>query len=456
MLAAELATAGALVQPPPRRRQSRAEVDALRAPAAALLSPLGSSPQSQRRRKANQKAWGAALTIPTNGLVPPTPSPVVRLGARGTPSPGRRRALRSAANALEVVSMQKKTKEHNLKEASMRDPAFKEIVGKYWQAMTDNGKLPSVNFSLYNLVHMRISKTLEPEFTEEEAREVAEEDFKSDTAGKLEMKRTQLYHSLYELACVWAKAQMDQSGLTCETQHLVYFLTQMFKNIAEELIIEARRVVKLKEMQDITVISNFIADGFRLAFKVDAAKQRMLNLAAKAAAKRAAAEQAERLREEEAEEAERMRQLGEARRRAEERAAWRREMAWYQEELNEWTRLLHAAKARVGQAQYELGCAEELSREQRKELESLMRTQVQLALSTGGQLVPGGPLFAVRERWERLSHMHAATESRIGELASVLEEAKAALATVPPQPKQPIFRSRGPMTVLKGRRAWAC
>lgn len=55
------------------------------------------------------------------------------------------------------------------------------------------------------------------------------------------MLKPQLGFSLYELACVWAKAQMEQSGMTCTTEHLVYFLTEIFKNIAEELVIEVRQ-----------------------------------------------------------------------------------------------------------------------------------------------------------------------------------------------------------------------
>jgi hypothetical protein len=339
---------------------------------------------------------------------------------------------------------------------SLRDPAFKEVVGKYWQAMTDNGKLLSVNFSLYNLVHMRISKTLEPSFTEEEARDVAKQDFRSDTKGKPEMKRQQLSHSLYELACVWAKSQMEQSGLTCETQHLVYFLTQMFHNIAEELIIEARRVVKLKELQDIKAISTNIAIGFRLAFNIDFAKQKLLAAAARAAAEADA--EKERVEKAEADrlDALRLRDLTEARRRAEEFAAWRREMAWHQGELNEWTRAFQAAKARVGQAMYELAREEQLAVDQRKELESLMRVQVQLALASGGQLVPGGQLAAVRARWEELSRLLTGTERRIAERGAELDEARAELAGLPPQPAAPIRRSRGPIVPIKHGSAWAC
>ena len=407
--------------------------------------------ETPQRAGAGKKAWGAPLSIPKGGIVPPTPSPAGRLGAGSKSSP-----LKSSPNTLEVVSTQRRTREKNLKEISLRDPAFKEVVGKYWQAMTDNGKLLSVNFSLYNLVHMRISKTLEPSFTEEEARDVAKQDFKSDTKGKPEMKRQQLSLSLYELACVWAKSQMEQSGLTCETQHLVFFLTQMFHNIADELIIEAKRVVKLKELQDIKVINTNIATSFRVLFNIDSAKQKLLAAAARAAAE---AEE-EKVRAEKAEadrmDVLRLRNLAEARRRAEESAAWRREIACHQAELNQWMRTFQAAKARVGQAMYELGREEQLAMDQRKEIESLMRAQVQLALATGGQLIPGGQLLAVRVRWEELSRILAGTERRIAERGVQLDEARAALACLPPQPPAPVRRSRGPIVSVKHRSAWAC
>lgn len=416
-----------------------------------LIPAMASSPQPTTRSTPAKKAWASPLTIPKGtGIVPSNASGGFSGG--NASSPGRGRALPST---IEVVSAERKTKDKGLKALSLRDPAFKEVVGKYWRAMTDNGNLSTVNFSLYNLVHMRISKTLEPSFSEAEAREVAAEDFKSDTKGKPEMKRPLLAHSLYELACVWAKSQMEQSGLTCETQHLVYFLTQMFENIAEELIIEARRVVKLKEMKDIKHLSNFIAVNFRLMFNVDAAKRKLLAATATAAAK---VEQ-EEIRAEKAEaaraEALRLRNITEARWRAEERATWQREKTRYQQELNEWTRLWQVAKARVGQAKYELGREEDLAREQRQELESLMRVQVQLALATGGQLIPGGQLLAVRNRWKEIGELLAGTERRIVERTQALEDAKAALAGVPPQPDLPIRRRRD-WPPVKHHSAWAC
>ena len=118
--------------------------------------------------------------------------------------------------------------------------------------------------------------------------------------------------------------QMEQSGMTCTTEHLVYFLTEMFKNIAEEILVEARRVVQLKAMADINEMKDF-ADRFKVVFKVNAAKQKLLEKAAQAAKD---AEDAEALRRK-LEEVERRRLLGEARRRREEEARWRREMAFY-------------------------------------------------------------------------------------------------------------------------------
>ena len=421
---------------PQRRRTSPAQGPS--------LSPLAAEPRP------GKKAWGAPLSIP-KGVLPPNPSPTARLGGANKSSPGRR-----GLTTLEIVSTQRKATEDELKAASMRDASFKEIVGKYWQAMTGDGRLSSVNFSLYNLVHMRISKTLEPSFSEDEAREVALEDFRSDTKGKPEMKRSQLSHSLYELACVWAKSQMEQSGLTCETQHLVYFLAEMFKNIAEELIIEARRVVKLKELEDIKAIgTEKIAVEFRQVFNVDAAKQKLLAAAAQAAA----AEEEERIRAERAEaarlEALRKRNLAEARRQAAECAAWEREMARHQQELTDWMRTFRAAKARVGQAAYELGREEQLALDQRKELESLMRAQVQLALATGGQLIPGGQLLAMRARWEELSRLLAGTEQRIAEQRSSVEDAEAALSAVPRRPPAPIRRGRSHVPPVKHTSAWS-
>jgi hypothetical protein len=287
-------------------------------------------------------------------------------------------------------------------------------------------------------------------FTAEEAREVAQEDFNSDTKGKKDMTMLQLGHSLYELACVWAKAQIEQCGLPCTTEHLVYFLTEMFKNIAEELVVEARRVIKLREMADIQEMHDSIADRFRDVFKVNDAKQRLLDLAAQKASREAEEEALRR----KLEEAERRRLLGEARRRREEEARWRREMVWYYEELNEWMRYFGDAKEKVEQAKYELGQQEEKKELLRKESAYLMRAQVQLALRQGGG-PPVGELTVVRDEWLAIEERLAVTEMRVVELYAALGMAEAALKKVPPRPLPPLKRHNGPIPLIKPqRKAW--
>ena len=66
------------------------------------------------------------------------------------------------------------------------DKRFTGIVDKYWAAMTGNAYLTSVQFSMYEKVHMRIYKTMaknEGAFNEEDAIQMARDDFESDTGG---------------------------------------------------------------------------------------------------------------------------------------------------------------------------------------------------------------------------------------------------------------------------------
>ena len=132
------------LQEPRRVRRSRSDIESERA--LPVLSALVSAP----RRIKPGTAWGAAINVARTG------SGLTSPGGSGKRSPSLRK------DPLAIVSQQRKFREKQGKMESMRDPSFKEIVGKYWSAMTDNGALPNVSFSLYNLVHMRISKTLEP------------------------------------------------------------------------------------------------------------------------------------------------------------------------------------------------------------------------------------------------------------------------------------------------------
>jgi len=161
------------------------------------------------------------------------------------------------------------------KKRVLKHADFKKIVGKFWSAMTDNGALEAVSFSLYFIVHARISKTLEPNFTEAEAKEVAEEDFKSDTQGKGFMRKSQLKHSLYELAMVWAQSQHDAASGTPE--QIVFFLTELFGNIGEVLIVEGKRLVELKHLTEVQEVKAEMATNFRKKFRPrDEAKLKLL------------------------------------------------------------------------------------------------------------------------------------------------------------------------------------
>lgn len=71
------------------------------------------------------------------------------------------------------------------------------MIDRYWLAMTGDDHLSPkscVFFSDYCDVHVRISKTLSPpgEFVFAEAKEVAREDFVSDTYGSDSMSKHQL------------------------------------------------------------------------------------------------------------------------------------------------------------------------------------------------------------------------------------------------------------------------
>ena len=124
-------------------------------------------------------------------------------------------------------------------------------------------------------MHARISKTLEPNFTEAEAKEVAEEDFKSDTQGKGFMRKSQLKHSLYELAMVWAQSQHDAASGTPE--QIVFFLTELFGNIGEVLIVEGKRLVELKHLTEVKEVKAEMATNFRKKFRPrDEAKLKLL------------------------------------------------------------------------------------------------------------------------------------------------------------------------------------
>ena len=115
------------LQQPRRIRQSRSAIESERAPPILSALPVGAP------RRTGSSAWGAAITITrtSSGFRAPASSPAVRLG--GQPS------LRK--DPLAIVSQQRKFREKQDKMESMRDPSFKEILSKYWSAMTDNGAL---------------------------------------------------------------------------------------------------------------------------------------------------------------------------------------------------------------------------------------------------------------------------------------------------------------------------
>ena len=308
------------------------------------------------------------------------------------------------------------------------------------QAMTDNDSLGSVTFSLYQKVHIRISKTLAPDFTEQEAREVAKDDFRSDTQGAKLMTQTQLTDSLYELACLWAKAQLEQLGHKCETEHLVYFLTEIFKNIADELIKEARRLVSLKELDAIEDQQEAMQSSFRTEFQDFEKKKATLKQIA-------AANKAKRMMEQAAQEAEekRKREEEEARRAAAEAAAAKAEKEEHdavgQGALREWEAMHAAAKVSLDYANDRLRAAQQRREGQLAELDQLLRkmarldaVRVRMKLAHEDTTAVIDDLHRTREVWERKSDTLLATERMIAELHRAVEAAERAIVELPDQP----------------------
>ena len=193
---------------------------------------------------------------------------------------------------------------------------------------------------------------MEPNFTEAEAKEVAEEDFKSDTQGKGFMRKSQLKHSLYELAMVWAQSQHDAASGTPE--QIVFFLAELFGNIGEVLIVEGKRLVELKHLTEVKEVKAEMATNFRKKFRPrDEAKLKLLAAeeAAEAQRQRRLAAQARR-RERTLSLAERLaaEALGAAHQASLTRlrcvrllillvpsaAEWRQQMTFFHEDLNGW------------------------------------------------------------------------------------------------------------------------
>ena len=341
----------------------------------------------------------------------------------------------TGANAAMVEKARKR-----LEKAQKNDKAFLGIVAKFWAAMTDNGNLESVTFSLYQKVHLRITKTLAPDFTEQEAREVAKEDFASDTGGGKIMTNPQLLESLYELACLWAKAQLEQLGHKCETEHLVYFLAEILKNIADELTAEARRLVSLKDLNDIEAQKDVISSNFKQEFQggIKPKKASVQQVAAANKARRKLeeeAKEAETRREKEEEEA----RMSLERHDAAAAAAAKREAEMTVEQSER--RALHDAAASLLNAAYDrLSAAKDLRKLQLRELDDLIRKMARLdAVRVRKKLVREdaaevvAELQLTRERWEKLSDALTATEKRIVMLERAVEVDKLGIAELSPE-----------------------
>ena len=115
-------------------------------------------------------------------------------------------ATTQAANpALQYISSAKDTINLALKpDISVKSfkrmkkyPRFRNVIDRFWMAMTSQDHLAGPNyvtFPQYCKVHVRISKTLSPpgQFEMAEARQVAREDFHSDTGGDDSMTKQQL------------------------------------------------------------------------------------------------------------------------------------------------------------------------------------------------------------------------------------------------------------------------
>ncbi len=348
-------------------------------------------------------------------------------------------ALQGGHKTVSSRSMVEKARKRIEKSQKTSAP-FKAIVGKYWAAMTDNDNLASVTFSLYQKVHIRISKTLAPDFTEQDAKDVARDDFRSDTGGGRVMTLPQLTDSLYELACLFAKAQLEQLGLKCETAHLVYFLTEVFKNIAEELIEEARRLVSLRDLAAIEDQHNALQTSFRSEIKGwEQKKATMKQMAAAKQAKRAMELQAV------AGDEKRKRAEMEAQRVAEEEASANAQRVAQQmaseRVLQDWQIVHGAAEKSVHDATDHLRAVQRRREGLLAELDLLLRTMAQLdATRVRSQLARQdttaviNELRSTREVWERKNDALFALDQMLVDRRRAVEEAQQALARAPDKP----------------------
>ena len=114
---------------------------------------------------------------------------------------------------------------------------FKRLIDRFWMAMAGDDHLSPKSCTYYPQyadVHIRISKTLSPPgtFVLAEAKDVAREDFDSDTYGGDSMSKHQLTESIYELAIVWTGEVLEKAGVVVTDIHYCILLESIFDNIA--------------------------------------------------------------------------------------------------------------------------------------------------------------------------------------------------------------------------------
>jgi hypothetical protein len=94
-------------------------------------------------------------------------------------------------------------------EALLQDGQFDSLVSAFWGTLTNGAHSEWVDFHQYYELHRRIALSLGEEFEEEQGRQVALEDFESDTTRHGEsggqLNRRQLGESLMELAFAWSE-----------------------------------------------------------------------------------------------------------------------------------------------------------------------------------------------------------------------------------------------------------
>lgn len=90
-----------------------------------------------------------------------------------------------------------------------RSMKIQGAVLKFWQLM---GKRPdeTADFTVYSLIHSKITAVLAPDMDEDEAKEAALEDWVEDVAGEEEISLAQYARGLFSVADLWTDSVIEK------------------------------------------------------------------------------------------------------------------------------------------------------------------------------------------------------------------------------------------------------